>query len=277
MIINAVSYTRAGDKFSLLWKICFMSVESLLILSLECVTLLCKPYIYFPQYHFNRSNDTEDRSSSKFLVKSIQPLLLSETQDPQQHEHQDGEGQGPYEDVLIGMRVQGPTWKSQRHQISQLQHALTMCQWTQLTWTHISTGEINRHCVIGSTTAFGQRTSALKDLKSHQWWQERLNRMDMNDINQTQIKQMGFSFKFWKTWGGNTIMFLKFGVRTQLRLKPTIRRTHRKRHIKLTLNSLLQYKTDLPVFSDEHQFDGVHPSRADADQKLAGAVKLQFK
>ncbi len=82
-----------------------------------------------PHISSDKSNDSEDRSYGEF-VKSFQPLLLSETHDGQQHKSQDGEGESPYEDG--GERVQGPTWKSQQAKNSQLQHALTMYQWTQL-------------------------------------------------------------------------------------------------------------------------------------------------
>lgn len=66
----------------------------------------------------------------QFLDKWIEAVLLSERQDPQQYEHQDGEGQGPYKDA--GKQVQRLTCKSQRDQNSQFQYTLTTCQQTQL-------------------------------------------------------------------------------------------------------------------------------------------------
>lgn len=62
----------------------------------------------------------------QLLEKWIEPLLLSEKQEPQQYERQDGEGEGPYEDV--GKQVQGLTCKSQQDQNSQFHYTLIMCQ-----------------------------------------------------------------------------------------------------------------------------------------------------
>lgn len=64
------------------------------------------------------------------LLWIIQPLLLSETHDAQQCEHQDGEGEGPYEDA--GKQVQGLTWKSQQDQHCQLQLSLTTINTTDV-------------------------------------------------------------------------------------------------------------------------------------------------
>lgn len=72
--------------------------------------------------------------------------LLSETQDPQQCEHQGGEAEGSYEGD--GEQVQGLTWKNQRDRNHQLQRALAVRQRAQLhenltwelTWTHVFTG-----------------------------------------------------------------------------------------------------------------------------------------